>query len=147
MAHRKIHPRCLNDPAITITRAAYAVSELVYIGQANKRLRYHRGESRIAYIGTTKNGAWRVANSAVWRASEVLTRHGIHTLKFYIIAAPRRGRQATYRKLERALLLRFLERFGSVPLANKQGHKLRWRDEYDFFTPGSIDTIITNFSE
>ena len=147
MAHRKIRVTWLSPAAITITRAAYGASELVYIAYANKCLRYPHGDSRIAYIGTTKNGAWRVANSAVWKAKGVLDRHGIHTLEFWLIPTPRRGKQATHRKLERALLLRFRERYGRVPFANKQGSNLRWRDEGDYFTDGSIQRIITAFAK
>jgi hypothetical protein len=148
MANRKIRLKWLPQAAITITRAANnAASELVYIAYANKPLRYPHGDSRIAYIGTTKNGAWRVATSAVWKAGELLGRHGIHTLEFWLVPTPRRGKQATHRKVERALLLRFRERYGCVPCANKKGRKLRWRDEYDYFTVGSIDRIINDFAE
>src|SRR6266446_1199702 len=142
MAHRKPHPKVHPHPAITITRTAYAASELVYIAYANKPLRYLHGDSRIAYIGTTKNGVWRVASSAAWKAYDVFSRKGVHTLEFYIIATPRRGRHATYRKLERALLLRFRERYGSIPAANKQGHRLRWRIDDDVFTSSSINKIL-----
>jgi hypothetical protein len=147
MSTRKIRLKWLPQPAITITRAAYRASELVYIAYADKRLRYPHGDSRIAYIGTTRNGAWRVANSAVWKAEEILGRHGIHTLEFWLIPTPRHGKQATYRKLERALLLRFRERYGCVPCANKQGRYLRWRHEYDYFTAGSIEKMINDFEE
>jgi len=147
MAQRKIRLKWQRRAAITITREAYAASELVYIAYANKRLHYPHGHSRVAYIGTTKTGAWRVANSAVWRAEDVLNRQGIHTLEFWLIPTPRRGRQATYRKLERALLLRFRERYGCVPCANKQGGNLRWRDEHDYFTAGSIEKIINDCAE
>ena len=144
---RKPSPKVHNEPAITITRTAYAASELVYIAYANKPLHYQHGVSRIAYIGTTKNGVWRVASSAAWKAEDLFKRKGVHTLEFYIIAAPRKGKQASYRKLERALLLRFRERFGSIPHANKQGKNLRWRDEYDYVTPQKVERIIDDFSE
>ena len=147
MALRKTRPKVHSEPAITITRTAYAASELVYVAYANKPLRYRHGVWRIAYIGTTKHGAWRVAASAVWKAEEVFTRKGVHTLEFWLISAPRQGKHPTYRKLERALLLRFRERFGSIPHANKQGSNLRWRDEYDYFTHAKIDDIITVFSQ
>lgn len=147
MAHRKIRLNWLRQAAVTITRAANnTTSELVYIAYANKPLRYPHGDSRIAYIGTTKNGALRVANSAVWKARELLGRHGIHTLEFWLIPTPRHGKQATHRKVERALLLRFRERYGRVPHGNKQGRKLRWRDEYSYFTRDRIERIIEDFA-
>jgi hypothetical protein len=70
----------------------------------------------------------------------------VHTLDFYIVASPRKGKRATYRKLERALLLRFRERFGSIPHANKQGQNLRWGNEYDYVTQQKVDSIIDEFS-
>lgn len=144
---RKPSPKVYNEPAITITRTAYAASELVDIAYANKPLRYQHEDSRIAYIGTTKNGVWRVASSAAWKAGDLFTRKGVHTLEFYIIATPRKGKHAIYRKLERALLLRFRERFGSIPHANKQGKNLRWRDEYDYVTRQKVERIIDDFSQ
>lgn len=145
MAHRKPRPKVHNTPAITITRTAYAATELVYIAYTNKSIRYQHGDSRIAYIGTTKTGVWRVASSAAGRAQDLFTRRGVHTLEFYLVAAPRNGKDATCRKLERALLLRFRERYGSVPCANKQGSRLRWRSNDNVFTDASIDKIITDF--
>ncbi len=146
MAQSKTRPKVYQHPAITITRTAYAASELVYIACANKPLRYDHGDSRIGYIGTTKNGVWRVASSAAWKAGDLFDRKGVHTLKFYIIATPRRGKHATYRKLERALLLRFRERYSSIPAANKQGQRLRWRDDDDIFTPATINKILDDFA-
>ena len=146
MAQRKPHPKVHNEPAITITRTAYAESELVYIAYADKPLRYKKGDSRIAYIGTTKNGVWRVASSAAWKAEDLFTRRGVHTLQFYIIATPRHRRHTTYRKLERALLLRFRERYGDIPAANKQGKRLRWRDDDNVFTDASINKILDDFA-
>jgi hypothetical protein len=144
---RKPRLKVYNNPAITITRTAYAASELVYIAYANKPLRYQFGESHIAYIGTTKNGVWRVAHTAAWKAEDLFTRKGVYTLEFYIISAPRKGRRATYHKLERALLLHFRERFGSIPHANKQGKNFRRRDEYDYVTRQKVEKIIDDFSQ
>ncbi len=146
MAPRKPRPKVHNTPAITITRTAYAAAELVYIAYANQPIRYEHGDSRIADIGATKNGVWRVASSAAGRAEELFTRRGVHTLEFYLVAAPRKGKHATYRKLERALLLRFRERYGSIPCANKQGKRLRWRAGDNVFTQASINTIIEDFA-
>jgi hypothetical protein len=147
MASRKSRPKVHNKPAITITRIAYAASELVYLAHANKPIRYEHGDSRIAYIGTTMTGIRRVATSAAVRAEVLLSRKGVHTLEFYLIAAPRRRGHTTYRKLERALLLRFRERYGSVPAANKQGKRMRWRDDDAVFTQASINKILDDFAQ
>ena len=146
MRKRKTRPKVFPYPAITITRTAYEVLELAYIAIANKPIRYDHGSSRIAYIGTTKNGVRRVANSAAWKAEELFSRNGVHTLEFYFIATPRRGKQPTYRNFERALLLRFRERYGSPPVANMHGKKIRRRDGDDYFTSASIEKILNDFA-
>ena len=146
MTKRKPHPKVHNEPAITITRTAYAESELVYIAYADKPLRYKKGDSRIAYIGTTKNGVGRVASSAAWKARDVLFRRGISKLDFYIVSAPRYRGHATYRKLERALLIRFSERYGEIPTENIYGGLLRWRDELKVFTLSRINKILDDFA-
>jgi hypothetical protein len=143
---RRPRPKVHGKPAITITRTAYAASELVYIAYANRPYRYQHGDSRVVYIGTTKNGVWRVASSAVWKAKDVFEHWGFHTLEFYIIAAKRQGKQPTYRKLERALLLRFRERYGTPPVANKQGAKMRWRKDDNAFTFASLNKILDEFA-
>lgn len=53
---RKLNIKAANAPAVTITREATKADELVYIAIANKPLKYLHADSRIAYIGTTKNG-------------------------------------------------------------------------------------------
>src|SRR6266513_1658430 len=108
-------------PAVTITRAALHHNRLVYIAKANKRITYQHGKSRIAYIGTTKNGVYRIANSAAWKAQSLLNEHGIWQLEFFVVTCSGYKAVKTWRKLERALLIRFRERLGSVPSGNNQG--------------------------
>ena len=146
MASRKPRLKYHREPAITISRTAYAASELVYIASANKLIRYEHGTSQIAYIGTTKNGVRRIAASAAWKAEDILSRRGVNTLEFYLVASPRHGKHTTYLKLERALLLRFRERYGSVPIANKQGVRLRWREDDRIFSDASINKLLDDFS-
>lgn len=135
-----------DKPAITITRSAYAATEVVYIAYANRPLRYSHDDSRIAYIGSTKKGAWRIAGSAAWKAEDLVQRHGVHTLEYYVIVAPRYGTRPTYRSLERALLLRFRERYGSPPIANQQGRRMRWREDDRIYTAASIDRVLDDFA-
>jgi hypothetical protein len=47
-----------------VTRVAARHVKLVYVIVADKRLKYPRGRSGIVYIGTTRNGFSRVAQSA-----------------------------------------------------------------------------------
>lgn len=71
-------------PAVTITREAVKSDKLVYFAVANKALSYPNGmKSRIVYIGTTKNGAHRMAASAASKALDMLGLHGIKHLEFF----------------------------------------------------------------
>jgi hypothetical protein len=113
---RKLRIKQQRRPAITITRTALHASQLVYVASASKIVRYPWGKSRIAYIGTTKNGAYRIAGSAARKAPSLLTTYGIKHLEFFVVTCTAQQAVKTWRKLERALLIRFRELFGAVPL-------------------------------
>src|SRR5690348_927926 len=95
------------SPSVTITREAVKSEKLVYIAVANKKLSYPNGKSKVAYIGTTKNGAHRMAASAASKAIEMLELRGIRTLEFFAVTCKSRQKVQTWKKLERALLLTF----------------------------------------
>jgi hypothetical protein len=119
----------------------------VYVAQANKKLAYPLGRSKIAYIGTTKKGARRIASSAVWKGEDLLYEYGIKHLELYIVTCRKIQSVETWRKLERALLIRFRERFGKVPRANKVGNKMRIRDEQKYFSQNKLDKILDDLSQ
>ena len=131
-----------SHPSLVIHRTAFRDNKLVYVARANKRLRYPWGRSRIAYIGTTKKGARRVASSAAWKGESLLYEYGIRQLDFHIVTCGKVQSVETWRKLERALLIRFRERYGDVPRANKAGKKARWKDELRYFSQDKLDKII-----
>lgn len=56
------------DEALRATRVTVGKMKLVYLLIADKRLKYKNGKSRIVYIGTTKKGVARIAQSAASRA-------------------------------------------------------------------------------
>lgn len=134
----RVHPH----PCLTIHRTAFRDNKLVYIARANKKIRYPWGQSRIAYIGTTKKGARRVASSAAWKGELLLYTYGIKYLEFYIITSGKVPGVETWRKLERALLIRFKEKYGNIPEANKTGKFMRWKDELHYFSQDKLDKII-----
>jgi predicted GIY-YIG superfamily endonuclease len=101
-----------DTPAITITRIALHADRLVYFAVTNKRMKYEYGASRIVYIGTTKKGVNRIASSAAGQGEALLSDRGIKRLEFYTITCSARQAVQTWRKLERALLIRFREKFG-----------------------------------
>ena len=147
MARRTSRVRLGKSPAITITRAGFQADELVYIAKANKRVRYPNGRrSAICYIGRTGNGVARIASSAVWKGGDILSNHGIRHLEFYVITAQPKSRVNIPLKLERALLMRFCERYQSVPLGNTQGKRLVWKDELDYFAYSKLDKVLDEYS-
>ncbi len=143
---KRLRIRCRSHPAITITRQALKADKLVYVARTNKPLRYRHGRSCIAYIGTTQAGAARVAQSAASRAPQLLKIYGVKSIEFYVVTcAPRAGLRA-WRKLERALLLVFRERYGEKPWCNKQGTHIKWQDELKYFSRKALEEVLAKHS-
>lgn len=132
-------------PAVVIHRASLKAERLVYLALANKKLKYRLGSSRIAYIGTTKNGASRIAQSAAAKV-DILYDWGVSSLEFYVVTCTPIKRVKTWRKLERSLVIRFREMFGEPPKRNKQGRYFRWLDEKRYFTLERLESVITKYS-
>jgi hypothetical protein len=143
---RRLTVSLKRDPALTATRIAIGKSKLVYLLVTDKRLRYSKGRSRIAYIGTTKRGIGRVAGSAAHRAADILALRGVRSFTARIVTCPPRQKIATWTKMERALLITFRERFGDVPHCNSHGKKMRPRDVFQFFQKRRLLTIIDELS-
>ena len=122
---RRLKVKWQRKPAIIINRTAFHDNKLVYVARTNKMNRYPWGRSRIAYIGTTKKGARRIASSAAVRGEDLLYEYGIKHLEFNVVTCGKVPGVETWRKLERALLIRFKERYGAIPKANKTGTKMR----------------------
>ncbi len=139
---RRLSVRVSGDPALVINRTAFRAEKLVYAIRANRALSYTYGTSRIAYIGTTQQGAWRIASSAAWKGEDLLYRRGITQLELYVVTCRKLHGVQTWRKLERALLIRFREKFGQPPQANTTGKWTHWRDEKRYFTQATLDNVI-----
>jgi hypothetical protein len=134
------------SPAITITRSAFQHDKLVYVGCVNRRLRYPRGRSRIAYIGMTKVGAKRIAASAASRGLTVLQRGGVRQLEFYRVTCQRRRNLRSWAELERALLITFVELYGSVPFSNKHGRKMKSEDKPSYFSESRLRNVLRQYA-
>ncbi len=135
-------------PAITITRDALGAQKLVYLAVANKPYKYPFGyRSPILYIGTTKAGARRIAQSAAARAERFLGRRGVSRVQFHIVSCTPLQRVKTWLKLERALLLAFKHTYGAVPLGNSSGKNSRWRDELDYFSEKRLVAVLRSFEQ
>jgi hypothetical protein len=139
---KKLSVKYRRQPALVINRVAFRDKKLVYVARANKKFRYPWGRSRIVYFGTTKRGVRRIASSAAWKGADVLFEHGVKHLELIIVVCGTTQGVETWRKLERALIIRFRERLGAPPKANNTGHNMRWRDERNYFTDRNLDKII-----
>ena len=133
-------------PAVTITREAVKSDKLVYFAVANKPWSYPNGKSRIVYIGTTQNGAHRMAASAAMKAGDMLDLHGVKQLEFFAITCKSRQNVKTWRKLERALILTFKYLYGEAPECNVQGKNMKWTDELKYFTRNRLESVIAQHS-
>jgi hypothetical protein len=132
---------------MAVNRISIGDLKLVYVICANKKIKYTSGRSPIAYIGTTKKGIERVAQSVAYRADDILSKHGVNSFEVRIITCGVRRRVRTWRKLERALLLVFKERFGGVPYCNTVGKNFIEGDEFRYFSKRRVMNIIDNLGE
>ena len=139
--------RTTKTPAVTITRQAIDTDKLVYIAVANKRIKYPKGKSKIVYIGTTKNGADRIAASAAKKAKSMLGIHGVTHLEIFVITSSTTDRVKTWLILERGLLISFRERFGAQPKCNIVGKKMKWSNETEYFRRERLDGVIEKYSK
>ena len=140
---KRLKARVSSKPAITITRSATRNDKLVYVAKANKPVPYPQGSSHIVYIGTTKAGARRIAQSAAYRAEHLLGLRGVSSLEFYTVVVTNTVQGLkSWQKLERALIVRFRERYGKPPKANVVGKKMRLHGEQKYFSYEKLNKII-----
>jgi len=132
-------------PALVITREALLDERLVYVALANRMFKYPRGRSCIAYIGTTKRGVRRVASSAAHKAPEVLRDWGMRSLQLHIVTCTARPGTPAWRRLERALIVTFKQEYGSVPKGNRQGKNFEAYDEYKYFKPSRLRSVLKHY--
>lgn len=119
MAKKRRSPISLQRrAAMTVSRISIGHDRLVYAMIADKKLTYPNGRSRVAYIGTTKRGVFRITSSIAERANEILRLHGVEGFEVRIITChPRRHVKMWYR-LEHACLVEFRELYGTPPKCN-----------------------------
>jgi len=128
--------------AMQVTRISVGKKKLVYLILAKKSVKYPWGRSRVAYIGTTKKGMARIAQSVAARAEVILALHGVREFKVRIVTCPPRPNVKTWEKLERALLLVFRYKYGALPKCNSQGKKMKQKDEFKYFRRERLERIL-----
>jgi len=146
LAKRRAHVSLKRDPALEASRGSIGREKLVYVLISDKKLSYKVGRSRIAYIGTTKKGLARVAQSVATKADEILGNRGILKLHARIVTCRPRQRVKMWLKLERALLLEFREMYDEVPKWNSHGKKMKVVDEFEYFSKSRVRRIIEDLS-
>jgi hypothetical protein len=135
-----------NKPAMTVHRRILEKDKLVYLLVAPKPIKRENGRSRIAYIGTTKKGADRIATSAAYRAEEILEMRGLRTIDVYMVSCKARPGLKVWEQLEDALLAEFRSCYFELPLCNDRGKKLRWtRKLGKLFKRERINKILMTF--
>ncbi|WP_146076094.1 hypothetical protein [Caldimonas caldifontis] len=143
--NKKLTIRTAAKPALVISRPAFSAERLVYVAVANKPLKYPHGRSCIAYIGTTKSGASRIAASAAARAKDLLALHGVTSLSFHIVTCASRQRVKSWHKLETGLILSFRHMYGTVPRCNIKGKNQKWKDELEYFTRSRLEAVLKKY--
>ena len=76
----------------------------------------------------------------------MLALHGVKELRFYVVSCRLRQRVKTWHSLERALLLTFREMHGGIPRCNRQGMRMKWRDELRYFTIKRLRAVISKYA-
>ncbi|MHB8405613.1 MAG: hypothetical protein ACYDCJ_09340 [Gammaproteobacteria bacterium] len=143
---RRLKLSLKRDEALRATRVSVGKNKLVYVLVADKRLKYKDGKSRIAYVGTTKKGVARIAQSVAARADGILSLHGVRTFHARVVTCKPRRNVETWKKLERALLLKFRELYGEVPKCNSHGKKMKVIDEFRYFGKTGVENVIEELS-
>lgn len=142
MATKRLRTSLKRDEGLRASRVLIGKSRLVYVLIADKRLKYGSKRSRIAYIGTTKKGMSRIAQSIAARADDILGLRGVYSFHARIITCGRRQNVKTWHKLERALLLAFKDRFGEVPTCNSHGKRMKETDEFHYFRKAGVNNLL-----
>ena len=131
-----------------VSRASLGKKKLVYIILAQKPLKYQWGlRSKVAYIGTTKKGMDRIAQSVAARADAVLSLHGIKKFTVRIMTCAPRPNVKTWEKLEDALLLTFRHKYGRVPMCNTRGKNKHETDEFRYFHRDRLEKFLDSVAD
>ena len=146
MPLRRLKLSMHRDHAMEATRLSVGKSKLVYVLVADKKLKYELGKSRIAYIGTTKKGTARIAQSVAARAEHILGIRGVRAFHARVITCRPRKKVKTWHQLERALLLTFKDMYGEVPTCNTQGKRMRRSKEFNYFAEKGVRLVIEELS-
>jgi hypothetical protein len=117
-------------------------NKMVYVLVQDRKHQYRNGRSSVVYIGTTKNGRDRIAQSAAYRADAIFGGRGVREFRARVITCRPRQNVRTWVKLERALLLTFRDMYGQVPALNIHGKRIKALDELRYFRDDRLRFIL-----
>lgn len=143
---KRLKVTMMKSHAMQVTRVSIGKKKLVYVILAQNPLRYQWGRSKIAYIGTTKRGVSRIAQSVAARANDVLNIRGVKEFHVKVITCIPRKNVATWVKLERALIFLFRQRFGALPKCNTKGKNMKLKDEFSYFNKTRLERLIEDIT-
>lgn len=146
MPKRRLSINLPNEDAMHVSRLTIGKMRLVYVIMANEELKHGNKWSKIAYIGTTKKGLSRIASSVAYRANEIPKLHGVRSFTVAIVSCRQRQRVRTWFRLERALLAKFKDLFGSVPVCNSKGTKMTPQGVWELFSEARAQQILDRLS-
>ena len=131
--------------AVSVSRVRITNRRFVYVICTPRAQPYPRGKSRIVYIGTTKQGVHRVSASLARVADEFLVRWGVRRLDAYVVSCRPRQRIATWKLLERDMLIVFKDQFRQVPMHNVVGKNYSPEKLSRQFTLRGLTSIVRSF--
>jgi hypothetical protein len=129
-----------------VTRVSVGDDRLVYAMVADKKLKYPAGRSRVAYIGTTKKGIFRITSSIAERANSILKRHGVESFEVRIITCHRRKHVKMWYRLEHAFLLAFRGTYGAPPKCNDPTDGKTAGTVFNLFSTARIKRILEDLA-
>jgi hypothetical protein len=120
---RRLQVNLNRKQVMVVHRRVLKKKKLVYLLTAASPVKYKGGRSSVVYIGTTKKGVGRIAESAAWRAEEIMSARGLKELRVFVVYCGSRRGVSTWEWLEDALLAEFRAEYEQLPMCNSQGQK------------------------
>ncbi len=139
---RTTKPRLVQREALYVTQVAASVEECVYALVTDRPLAYGHRKSRIAYIGKTGTGAWRLTSTVGERCEQLFANDGVDCFRLLVVTCPRVPRVDIFHKLERAMLLAFREKFDCLPRCNAPRSVVHEHDEFELLDKGRVLSIL-----
>lgn len=132
-----------DEPVLTVNVDADLYDGGVYVLVADAD--YSKTLSRIVYIGMTKGGAKRIAESAANHITGAIDNDILKLEAFaYTVNRQEKEKKSLPALLEAALLTRHRERFGALPALNRRGGSGEETEAY--FTMQAVDKILDRHS-